>query len=51
MTFDTPEHKQIVLEILASVSVPGKMIEVFYELKKAAEKAQVETPEPGKENE
>lgn len=44
MTFDTPEQKQIILELLASVNVPGKMIDTFYELKKAVEKAKVEEP-------
>lgn len=44
MTFDKPEHKEIVLDMLNKVSVPGQLVELFYELKQAAQAAEVAAP-------
>lgn len=45
MTFDKPEHKELVLDMLNKVSVPGQLVELFYELKKAALAATIEAAE------
>lgn len=41
MTFDKPEHKELVLDMLQKVSVPGQLIELFYDLKKSVEGADI----------
>jgi len=41
MTFDKTEHKELVLDMINKVSVPGQLIELLYELKKAVESAEI----------
>lgn len=43
MTFDKPEHREIIIEMLHKVTVPGHLIEQFYELKVAVNSAEIDT--------
>ena len=44
MTFDKPEHQQIVAQLIEQAQFPGKMLELALELKKAVEDAGPTTP-------
>jgi hypothetical protein len=46
MTFDKPEHKAMVLEMINRATVPGVLIEKWAELKAVASAAAVEPPKP-----
>ena len=39
MTFDKPEHQQIVAQLIEQAQFPGKMLELALELKKSVEAA------------
>lgn len=39
MTFDKPEHKEIVRQLVEQAQFPGKMLELAIELKQAVEAA------------
>jgi len=51
MTFDKPEHKELVLDMLNKVSVPGQLVEIFYELKQAVVQGIVSPDEPDQPSE
>ncbi len=44
MTFDSQEHKDLVLALIAQANFPGKILEMATALKKAAEGATVDGP-------
>lgn len=41
MIIDKQEHKQAILELIASATFSGAMVEAVYELKKTVEDAQI----------
>lgn len=45
MTFDKPEHKEIVKQLLEQANYPGKLVELAVEVKKAVAEANVATDE------
>ncbi len=44
MTFDTEEHKQIILAMIEKATIPGALAGVVYRLQEAAKNAKVEAP-------
>ena len=46
MTFDKPEHQQIVAQLIESAQFPGKMLELALELKKAVADASIDALKP-----
>jgi len=42
MTFDKEEHKVFFLHVLAATPFKGEVVDLVYELKKAAESAKIE---------
>lgn len=45
MTFDKPEHQQIVQQLIEQAQFPGKMLELALELKAAVSSATIGQPE------
>lgn len=44
MTFDKPEHQQIVAQLIESAQFPGKMLELALEIKTAVASAAIVAP-------
>lgn len=50
MVFDTEKQKTIILELLNSVTIPGKALDDLYEFKQQVMAGEIKKPEPGKDN-
>lgn len=46
MIIDNEKHRQMLLQILASIQIQGEHIDDFYELKKAVQNAEIKGEKP-----
>lgn len=47
MTFDKPQHKQLILDLLDKAQFPGHAVELVFELRKAISEGSVQgAPQP-----